>query len=83
MAGAVSSFEREWTSPDTSARLTVTVNDAEGIYFIPVVVGLGAPHGMLAREELAHGGSLVTTAAVQVNELVEARDEKHLLPRVS
>jgi glycerol kinase len=54
-----------------------------GVYFIPVVVGLGAPHGMLAREELAHGGSLVTTAAVQVNELVEARDEEHLLPRVS
>jgi hypothetical protein len=38
---------------------------------------------MLAREALAHGGSLVTTAAVQVNELVEARDEKHLVPRVS
>jgi hypothetical protein len=55
VAGAVSSFEREWTWPDTSARLTVPVDDAEGAYFIPVVVGLGAARGMLAREELAHG----------------------------
>jgi hypothetical protein len=67
----------------TRLAFAVTVNDAEGVYFIPVMAGLGAPHGMLAHEQLAHAGSLVTTAAVQVDERVEPRDEKHPLPGVS